>query len=139
MGHFFQFLLASHFDLPGSQFIFGTLRILPWIPMHLFAKMGFYCKGIWVEHSLTILPFGLQGAFLHMCGRGGLLTLRTRDMWSEQGPASSLNCPAILVLEFWSIGNELLYPGRVGSICLLPQAESEMGFCIPWTSSTLFF
>ena len=27
-------------------------------------------------------------------------------MWSGQGPASSLNCPAILLLEFQSIGNE---------------------------------
>ena len=27
-------------------------------------------------------------------------------MWSVQGPASSLNCPAILVLEFLSIENE---------------------------------
>ena len=34
-----------------------------------------------------------------MCGRGGLLTL-------GQGLASSVNCPAIFVLEFWSIWNE---------------------------------
>ena len=27
-------------------------------------------------------------------------------MWPGQGPASSLICPAILVLEFQSIGNE---------------------------------
>ena len=34
-------------------------------------------------------------------------------MWSGQGLASSLNCPASLVLQFRSIGNEspqLLYP-----------------------------
>ena len=41
-----------------------------------------------------------------MYGQGGLLTLGTRNMWSVQGPASSLNCPAILVLEFRSIENE---------------------------------
>ena len=32
--------------------------------------------------------------------------LRIRNMWSGQGPAFSLNCSAILVLEFWCIGSE---------------------------------
>ena len=41
-----------------------------------------------------------------MCSQGGLLILRMRNMWSAQGPGSSLNCPAILILEFQSIGNE---------------------------------
>ena len=39
-----------------------------------------------------------------MCGQGGLLTLR--EMWPEQGPASSLNCPATLVLEFRLVNRE---------------------------------
>ena len=39
-----------------------------------------------------------------MYGQGSLLT--SRNMWSEQGPAASLNCPAVLVLEFPSIENE---------------------------------
>ena len=30
---------------------------------------GFYQRGIWVEHSLTLLPLDLEGAFLCMCGR----------------------------------------------------------------------
>ena len=51
------------------------------------------------EHPLTQFSFGLQGACLYMCGWGGLLTLRVRNMWSRQDPASSLNCPAILRLE----------------------------------------
>ena len=42
-----------------------------------------------------------------MCGSGGLLTLR-RNVWSGQGPASSLNCSAGLILEFQSTGNESL-------------------------------
>ena len=29
-----------------------------------------------------------------------------RNMWSAQGPASSINCPAVLLLEFQSIENE---------------------------------
>ena len=41
-----------------------------------------------------------------MCCQGGFLTLRLRNMWTEQGPASSLNCPVILILEFLSTGNE---------------------------------
>ena len=43
-------------------------------------------------------PFDLQGAFLCRCSQGGLLTPGTRNTWSEQGLASSLNCPAILFL-----------------------------------------
>ena len=54
------------------------------------SQYGFYWKGICIEHPLTLLPFGLQEAYLHMCGQGGLLTSRTRNMWSGQGPASSL-------------------------------------------------
>ena len=34
------------------------------------------------------------------------MTLGMRNIQSVQGPASSLNCPAILVLEFWSMDNE---------------------------------
>ena len=50
-----------------------------------------------------------------MCVQGDLLTLGTRNMWFGQGPASSLNCPVILVLEFQSIGN--------ASPIVLPWAE----------------
>ena len=50
--------------------------------------------------SLASLPFDHQEAFLHMRGQGYLMTSRTRNMWSGQGPASSLNCPTILTLEF---------------------------------------
>ena len=56
--------------------------------------------------SLASFPFDLQGAFLRMCGQGGLLTSGMKSMWSGQGPAASLNCPASLVLEFQSIGNK---------------------------------
>ena len=57
-----------------------------------------------------------------MHGHGDLLTLRMRNMWSGQGLASSLKCPAILILEFQSIENEspITLP-RDGPIYLLPQ------------------
>ena len=50
--------------------------------------------------------FGLRVALLCICGQGGFRTSGIRDMWSGQGPASSLNCPVILVLESGSIENE---------------------------------
>ena len=58
-----------------------------------------------------------------MCGQGGLLTSRTRNMWSRQGPASSLNHPAVLVLEFQSIGDAspIALPSRMGLIYPLPH------------------
>ena len=59
------------------------------------------------HHSL----FDLQGAFLHMCSQGGLLTSRMMNMWSHllsgQVPASSLNFPVIPVSEYLSTRNEL--------------------------------
>ena len=52
-----------------------------------------------------------------MCvAKGGLLiSSGMRDMWSGQGPASPLDCPATDILEFLSTGNELklLSLGRV--------------------------
>ena len=58
---------------------------------------------------LTSLPFDLQGYFLYMCIWLGLLTLRMRNTWSRlsgQGPSSSLECPAVLILENQSRRNE---------------------------------
>ena len=43
-----------------------------------------------------------------MCGWGGFLTLRMRNMWSGHDPASSLNYPASLIVEFCLTGNESL-------------------------------
>ena len=62
--------------------------------------------------SLDIaLPLASEEPFLCMCGQGGPLTSRMRNMWCAQGPASSLlYCPDFLVLEFWSIENESLIP-----------------------------
>ena len=64
---------------------------------HASLQDGVYCKGLWIEHLLTSLPFDLQGAFLCMCGHGSLLTLRMRNIWPGQGPASSLNGLAMLI------------------------------------------
>ena len=61
-----------------------------------------------------------------MCGWGGLLALQTRNTWSSQGPAFSLTCPAILVLEFQSTGNE--------SPIALPWAEVPSTSCLNWTA-----
>ena len=55
--------------------------------------------------ALLDFPFDRPSVCLCTCGQGGLLTLGRRNMWSGQGPTSSLNCPAVL-LEFQSIGNE---------------------------------
>ena len=39
-------------------------------------------------------------------GGAVLLTLGMRGTWPGEGPAFSLSCPAILVLEFGSVENE---------------------------------
>ena len=47
-------------------------------------------------------------------------------MQSGQGPVSSLNCPAVLILQFWSIGNEssITLPCR-GPLYFLPRVQQE--------------
>lgn len=40
-GYFFRFPLAKHFDLPGSQSIFGTSQDPPRYARRLLAEMGF--------------------------------------------------------------------------------------------------
>ena len=92
------------------QISFGQSFWFAWFTVHILyisrSSHGCYRKGLWVERPLTSLPFDLQGAFLCMCGHRGLLTSRMRNKWSGQGPAFSLNCPTVLVLEFQSTGNE---------------------------------
>ena len=92
--------MANHFDLPGSESIFGIFQDSPECAHISLSQDGFYQRDIWVEYQLAPLCFDLQGAFPHMRGQRGLLTLRMRNMWSGQGPASSLNCLAVLILEF---------------------------------------
>ena len=74
---------------------------------HIFvSQAGLYQRGIWVEHPLTSLPFGLQGAFsVHVWwGRAPDFGNERYVVWA--GLSSSFNYPAILVLEFLSIENE---------------------------------
>ena len=84
------------------------LRILQRVRTHAsLSRDGFYRKGLWVAWcQLASLPFDLQGAFLCMWGRGGLLSSGMRSLWSAQGPAPFLNRPASLILEFCFTANE---------------------------------
>lgn len=91
------------------------------------SRDGFYQKGKRVEHPLTSLAFDHQGTFLCMCGWGSLLILITRNMWSGQGPESSLNCPAIVVLEFQSTGG--LLTSRMRNMCSGQGLASSLNFC----------
>ena len=47
------FPLTSHFDLPGSQSIFGDSQDPPICVDTSLSQDGFYRKGIQVEHPLT--------------------------------------------------------------------------------------
>ena len=51
-----RFLLASHFDLPGSQSIFGISQDPPMCEDTSLSQDDFFQKGIWVEYPLTSLP-----------------------------------------------------------------------------------
>ena len=105
MGYFFWFSFGKSFDLLVSQPIFGVSQYPPTCVHTSLSLDGFYRKGIWVEHHLHNSPLTSKEPFRCMCGQRGLLTSTIRDMWSEEGPASSLNYPAIFVLEFWLTEN----------------------------------
>ena len=53
-GIFSSFPLANHFDLPGSQFIFGISQDSSMCAHASLSQDGFY--HIWVEHPLALLP-----------------------------------------------------------------------------------
>ena len=99
------------------------LRILPcvwsrWIlPQRPMGRTSLDMTPLWLPRSL----------FCAMCVWGGLLTLGMRNMWSVQGPASSLNCPAILVLEFWSMDNESPIAFPWGGAHLPPASGFHFG------------
>ena len=90
--HSFQFPLTSHFDVPDSESVFGIPQDPPICSYSSVSQDRVYCKSLWVEHPLASILFDPQGTCLHMCGWGGLLTLRMINMRSGQSPASSLSC-----------------------------------------------
>ena len=110
------FPLTNHFDLPGSQSLFGISQDPPMYAHASLSQDGFYRKGIWVEHPLTELFFGLQEAFLHRCGQW------SPDFANEKyvvwtGP----RLLALTVLLFSHVGfnSQEMNPG--GRTYLLPQ------------------
>ena len=50
------FPLASHFDLPGSQSIFGISQNPSMCMCTSLRQDAFYQKGVWIEPPLTLLP-----------------------------------------------------------------------------------
>ena len=112
------FPLASHFDLPGSAYIFGISQSLSMHAHTFLSQDGFHSRGLQVmsissHHS----PFDLQGGFLCLRSQRGSPDLENKKclvsyLLSGQGPASSLSCPPIDILEFQSTGYESpFYPG----------------------------
>ena len=97
-----RFPLVNYFDLCDSQTkphksIFGISQD-PRMCAHIsLSQDGVYHKGIslWPPRSLFCT-----------CVVRKVSRLREKNMWSRQSPAFSVNCPAILFLEFQSIGSE---------------------------------
>ena len=100
MGHFFWVSFADHFDLLGSESMFSISQDPPMRARASLSQDGFYRRGIWAKHLLTSLPFRPPQSLSAHVWVGRSPDLRLRNMWSQQGPASSLNCPAILSWNF---------------------------------------
>ena len=104
MGYCFWVSFGQSFWFVWFRYIkLVHLRTLPCVLHASLSQDGFYWKGIWVEHPLTWLPFGLQWAFLRRA-ISWLWEQEICDLGRAQPPR--LNCPAVLVLEFLSIESE---------------------------------
>ena len=82
------FPLTNHLALPGSESVFGISQGPPLCACTSLSQHGLVWGG---APSL----FDLQGAFLHMCSRGGLLDFENEEfvvfyLLSGQGPAPSI-------------------------------------------------
>lgn len=108
LNYFYGGFLVSFgqsFDLPGSQSIFDISQD-PLMCVHTSLSQDiFQQKGSGWNTPWHNSPLASKGPILCICAQGSLLTSRTRNIWSGQGLASSLNCPDI-GLEFQSIENE---------------------------------
>ena len=127
MGQFFQFSLGQSFWFTWFTVHIWYISVSFHVCTHLLANTDSTAKAYGYSIPWHHSTFDSQGAFLSTCGQGGLLTLGMRNMWSEQGSASSsLNCPAILVLKFWFIRNEspIFYVGGRGRQHLPPASPS---------------
>ena len=93
-----MFPLTNHFDLSDSESIFGVSQAFPMCAHASLSQDGFYqrglCVGLVTWHDS---PFDLQGAFLHVCSREGLLTSRMRSLIFYLGRAEP---PLSVVLLF---------------------------------------
>ena len=104
------------------------LRILSCVHASLSQDRSYH-KGLWVEHPLTSLSFWSLRSFPEHVYLG-----RSPDLENEKyvvwvGP--NFNCPAIFVLEFWSIGNELpitLPLGASSTACLKMRMKDQQGY-----------
>ena len=109
MGILLGFPLAGHFDLLGSESLFGTSQDPPMYAHTSFSQGRFHQRGQWVEYQLEYqlapLPLDFQGAFLHVCGwRSPALNMRT--MWAE--PSFLLLRSTLFVLECQCTDNSRL-------------------------------
>ena len=124
---------VNHFDLSGSKSLFGIYQDLPMCVYASLSQNEFYQNGVWVGHiPWHNCPFDLQGAFLHTCGLGDLLTSRISNRWSGKEPASSLYCPAIPIHRRWISNHFTLGKGH------LPPALVPDNQCIPLCLCILF-
>ena len=88
-------------------------RILPCVCMHVLAKMDPSTKAC---GYLSITPLWLSRSISVHVWLGSSPDSENEKYVVWQGPVSSLNCPAILILEFQSMGNEssIALPSEVG-------------------------
>ena len=133
--HFFQVSLTNDFDLPYSESVFCITQDPPTATCLSLSQDGFRWRRLWV--GWHHFPFDLQGYFLWMCSWLGLLTSRMRNMWSllpGQGLSSSLDCPAVLILEYQSRRNEspTVFPWGRGPIYLQEVTCSFSSVRVIW-------
>ena len=131
------FPLANHFNLPVSPYlVYFRILLCVCACAHVFLSQA-RRQTITQHHS----SFELQGTFLHICSRRGLLTLRMKNTCSLIFYPGRAQYPLsiVLLLIFWRLspqGMKLQLFHSGGFIHLLP--ELQIPRCITATVLPLF-
>ena len=95
-----RFPLASHFDFPGSESLFGLSQDPPMVVYASLSQGGFQQRGLWVALASLLISNSKE-----FSSQEGLLISENEKyevscLLSGKVPASSLSCPAF---SSWNI------------------------------------
>ena len=125
--------MANHFDLPGSESIFGISQDLPMCVHTSLSQDGFYRRGLWIDlASFSISPLLTSKEPFCACVVGevswlleweicGLLS----SIWAGRSLLSQLSCCSCLGVSVHREWTPAVCPGGPSNSCLSAEPESK--------------